>query len=1356
MKGYKPTATYKLIYVYTIHDEQHEGKLKIGKAELSSLKSASQLVPNCDELVTAAKKRIDQQTKTAMVDYDLLYTELAIRHLTMEDGSVQIDLFEDHDIHDVLKNSGHFPLLFRESGKDSEWYTISLDIAKKAISTYKAGKCVIHCDTENEKAFQTITPSIVLRDEQERNIKKTISVFKTENKMLWDCKMRYGKTVTAFELMRQMGSKKVIVITHRPAVEDSWDTDHDLIFKGTNHRFIDKTKESIDGYDAIIDSKNDQILYEMVQNDIPFTYFASIQDLRHSKRVGGPYNKNNAVFDLEWDLLIIDEAHEGVQTEHGEAVIKALIKPKTKVLSLTGTAYSIRKDYGDNVFTWTYVDEQKAKQMWEELHPFEKNPYADLPTMNILTFDLGDKIDSSYRYVTEDMAFNFREFFRTWTGDIKRDYRPIPEGKNIGDFVHEDAVWSFLNLISTKDESTNYPFSTEEYVDMFRHTFWLVPGVKEAKALSKLLKSHPVFCDYGVVNVAGDGDEEEQYDIALKKVKNAIKTNEKTITISCGRLTTGVTVREWTAIMMLSGSTKTSVNGYMQAIFRVQSPGVINGKQKENCYVFDFAPDRALSVIGEAHKQANKTGQGGTDRIGLGEFLNFCPVISVEGTEMHVYDVPEMMRQIKRISVDSAINSGFDDNTIYLSDAGLTRTDLDLEILRKLSDVVAPKKKSSGAKHVEISGNGLTKEQRRKLGIIKKKPKKELTEEERELLEIERKEKQEQQKLFDLLRAISIRLPLLFYGADVDISQVIHLKDFVELVDDESWEEFMPKNLKKELFLAISKYYDEDVLVGAGLRIRKLAKAADEYPPTIRASKIVEIISKFKNPDKETVLTPWRVVNMHMGDTLGGYNFYDEQYGKELEEPRLIENDEVTADILLNPDVKILEMNSKSGLYPLYVAYSIYKFKVQGKEIDNSQEELQRIWDETIQNNIFVLCKTKMARSITIRTLVGYSKKPTNVVCLTKLYERMSDLGRFRNILTNAKTWNKEGDRLKFEAIIGNPPYQETGGSGGTSDSPIFQIFAEAALKLNPKYTSLIMPARWYAGGRENLIGAFREMMLNNKSVKKLITYDDSHDVFPSVEIKGGLCVYLTDTSYSGDCEYTLITDGKRETAVRDLSEFDILIKYPTLAKIVKKVMEVNKDNPTVDSLISNDTPFGISTNPKESKKNPIKVYPKSDESHSTKLFYIDKSKRTVEYISKDIISKNADAIEKEKVFIPSGYGAGEKFPHQIIGVPEYAGANSVCSQSFLYAAFASSEEAKNFISYLSTKFFRALVLAMKITQSAPTKVYRFVPIQDFTSQSNICWQAPITEIDKQLYTIYGLTPDEIDFIEEKIKVMES
>lgn len=357
---------------------------------------------------------------------------------------------------------------------------------------------------------------------------------------------------------------------------------------------------------------------------------------------------------------------------------------------------------------------------------------------------------------------------------------------------------SFLDLISSENPESNYPYSTPEYREMFRHTLWMVPGVKEASALSRLLKDHPVFGAYKVANVAGDGDAEMPYDNALTLVKQVIKANRYTITISCGKLTTGVTVPEWTAVMMLTGSASTAASGYMQTIFRVQSAGVLDGKQKERCYVFDFAPDRALNVISEVNR-ITKRGRTNEEqnRAALGEFLNFCPVIAVDGTQMTAYSVSKMMRQIKRLTVDRAIKSGFDDESVYKQDTGIVMDEDDVQLFHTLSDKLSEQKAAKKETKVHINHQGLTGEEYEKADKISNKPKRERTKEDDDLLKKLQEQKKEREKVIRLLRNVSIRLPLLIYGAKVDLTESIKMADFITLVDEESWQEFMPKTVDK-------------------------------------------------------------------------------------------------------------------------------------------------------------------------------------------------------------------------------------------------------------------------------------------------------------------------------------------------------------------------------------------------------------------------------------------------------------------------------------------------------------------------------------------------------------------------------
>lgn len=1363
---YAGTMQYTLIYIFEIPDDAHRGYLKIGEHRFDSPSSYKQLLPNCEELNKQAKSRIDQYTKTALVRYNLLHTELARVQVRLEDGTVESRSFSDHDVHEVLDRSGYDVHKFYDTDKDSEWYKVDLPTAIAAIHAVKDGRNTLTAAEKVKTANSSVLrdsptdyrlPAIKLREEQRECVVKTQDVFADGDRMLWDCKMRFGKTVTAYALVKKMEFKKVLVVTHRPAVVDGWQSDFNLMFDD-DRVFVTKSNIKIgDRFtdeDASIDAENDRHLQNLAQSGKPFVYFASMQDLRSSAMVGGRYVKNRAVFTLDWDIVIYDEAHEGTQTELGLTVQRLLEQPKEgkkpkKVLQLSGTPYNLLNQYSDNaVYQWDYVMEQQAKRRWEKQHPGDHNPYADLPELRICTFDLRKKLTGSYRYEDENIAFNFREFFRTWTGDPKRDFRPLPSGTKVGDFVHAEDIWAFLDLISTESEDSNYPFATQEYRDMFCHTFWILPGVKEARAFSAMLKKHPCFQGYEIVNVAGEGDVEKPYDDALAEVREAIKNHDRTITLSCGKLTTGVTVKEWTGVMLLSGSSNTGAAGYMQTIFRVQSAGSIDGKQKMVCYAFDFAPDRALKVLAEVH-QLKKSAVGADDagRVALGEFLNFCPVLAEAETGMEPYDVSKMMRQLKKITVDAAIKSGFDDDSVYKADAGIVMDKEKLGLVEALKKRLSPQKKEKKQTKVDVNRQGLSPEEYKRAQDAKRKPKRERTAEEQAALDKEKEMKKQQQNLFDLLRNVSIRLPLLIFGTAADFDESIRLSEFVDKVDAASWQEFMPKELDQELFLKLLVFYDEDVIEGAGMRIRRMAKAADELMPTRRVMKIAEIFTYFKNPAKETVLTPWRVVNMHMGDTIGGYNFCKEDYPMQdglLEEPRLIERGEVTSALFLNEKVQILEMNSKSGLYPLYVAYTIYRMMLPKDEEQMTLEEAQGWWRRVLRDHLFVLCQTTMAVAITKRTLAGYTGAEVNAIYLTKLLDRMEDKQRLARKLMNPATWKKEGERLKFDAVVGNPPYQLTGGSGGTNDSPIYQHFVQLAKKVGPTYVSFIMPARWFTTGRENLIGRFRREMLTDRTISKMVVYTDSHDVFPSVEIKGGLCYFLMDSRYNGDCRYELVEGGIRSVDMRNLGDFDILIRNAKLGEIVKKVMSsISSENETIASIVSSDTPFGIPTNPFGSAKLSIPVYRYISVEHNTRLYYLENMERSIAYVSKTSITKNSRDIDKYKVLIPEAGGSGND--PMVLGKPICAPENSICSQTFLYVPFESEVKALNFISYLQTKLFRILVSACKISQHAPSKTYRFVPMQDFSR--------PWTDAD--LYAKYGLTDEEIAFIEATIKPME-
>ena len=337
---------------------------------------------------------------------------------------------------------------------------------------------------------------------------------------------------------------------------------------------------------------------------------------------------------------------------------------------------------------------------------------------------------------------------------------------------------------------------------------------------------------------------------------------------------------------MLAGSYSTAAAGYMQTIFRVQSAGQIDGKQKTDCYVFDFAPDRTLKVLAETANISRKAGRAGKrqeeHRDAMSDFINFCPVIAIEGTEMKPYSVNTMMEQLKRVYAEKAIKNGFDDASIY-NDNLMRLDDMDLEKFKTLKGIVGSSKAAPPLNDVEVNAQGFNEEEYKKAEEAKKKPKKERTPEQEELLKKLQEQRKNRNNAISILRGVSIRMPLMIYGANVPFDEDISIERFVEMVDEESWKEFMPNGVTKTIFKDFLKYYDRDVFISAGKEIRKLAASADELTPTERVKAVSRIFRYFKNPDKETVLTPWRVVNMHMSDCMGGWCFYGEDFETILE-----------------------------------------------------------------------------------------------------------------------------------------------------------------------------------------------------------------------------------------------------------------------------------------------------------------------------------------------------------------------------------------------------------------------------------------------------------------------------------------
>lgn len=1300
----------KLIYVFRIPDEAHSDCLKIGEATFDD--GNITLPPNSSALNKAATARIDQYTKTAGIAYELLHTEIAI---SVRDG--HLAGINDKEVHDVLLRSGIKRKVFDKVNGANEWFCCDLETAKRAITAAKEGRKALN---PNEISVNMTPPC--LYPNQRDAVEFTKDRFKRIKEVLWNAKMRFGKTITALTLIKEMPElKRVLIFSHRPVVNQSWYKDFQCVFCD-NNQYLYGSKTLGESFSSLES--------QFYKQNKKYFYFASIQDLRGSEVVGGNFDKNNEIFSTDWDLIIIDEAHEGTQTDLGKAVKKELKRSKTKFLHLSGTPFNIQDEFADeDTYTWDYVMEQRAKAQWDLTHPGDHNPYAGLPRMNIYTYDLGRLMNE---FADEDIAFNFREFFRT-TED--------------GEFVHKQHVEDFLNLLTkTREGDDVYPFANKRYRDIFRHTLWMVPGVKAAKALAAMLRNHPVFGMFEIVNVAGDGDEEEPNEEALRKVNNAIGPDPDmtcTITLSCGRLTTGVSVKPWTGVLMLSGSHNTAASAYMQTIFRVQTPATINGRVKEDCYVFDFAPDRTLKVLAETAKISTKAGKQTTsDRQQLGEFLNFCPIIAVDGSKMKRFNTEQMLQQLKRVYVERVVQHGFEDGYLYNNYELMRLSDVDIREFDELKGIIGKTKAMGKTNDIIVNNQGLTDEEYAEQEQLEKKNKRQRTPEEQARLEELKKKKKIKEDAISILRGISIRMPLMIYGAKVENEdEELTIDNFTQLVDPQSWEEFMPKGVTKQRFNAFKKYYDPDIFTAAAKRIRAMARAADRLSIEERIERIAAIFSTFRNPDKETVLTPWRVVNMHMSDCLGGYTFYNEDFSETIEEPRFVDRGDVTTEVF-SPDSHLLEINSKSGLYPLYLAYNIYRSRLRNAMFSpETLEEHQAIWDAAVAENIFVICKTPMAKSITRRTLLGFRNGKTNMWAPEDLINKIKNQPE----LFIKKVQDLVGKDMKIKAIVGNPPYQIIDGGGtGSSAVPVYNSFVAVSQSLKPNYISMIMPAKWYSGGRG--LDEFRQEMLNDTRMSKLVDFVDSRDVFPTVDIAGGICYFLWDADYDDDCTVVNISNGKMSSEKRLLNAFDTFIRDSRIIEIINKAMP-QTSSPSLAQKVYSRKPFGLRSFDKGFPAKP---------GRNIRLF----GSGGISYLSESDVPQNLALAPKWKVIMSkaSAEHAGQTDKEgrkRIVSRLEVLEPGTICTESYLLLdIFDSEEDARNMHKYMRTQFVRFLIGAILLTQNIVRDKFRFVPQQDFTANSDIDWSKSVAEIDQQLYAKYKLSDKEISFIESMIKPM--
>lgn len=660
-----------MIYAYTTPGIiYHDGWTKIGYTERD------------------VDLRIKEQTQTAHIIPHKEWQDLAI----FSDGKTR---FTDKEFHTYLvKNDIKRMDPEPDAEGCPEWFYISGDKAYDLFGKFKRDMGVL----------QTLgVVSYVLRKEQKDAVEQTKNYFLDSShkaECLWNAKPRFGKTLSTYDLCKELPNiEKVLIVTNRPAIANSWYDDYEK-FMGTESGFY-----FVSNVDGLKDKKyvlsREKYLDLVTNNEFKGCIeFISLQDLKGSLYFGGTFDKLNEVANLEWDLLVIDEAHEGVDTYKTDVAFDQIKRRYT--LHLSGTPFKALandKFPYNAIYNWTYADEQKAKHDWNESNE-EENPYANLPQLNLFTYKMSDIIRDKVAQGADFDDDGEKEAF-CW------DLNEFFETNSSGEFVHDDSVNKFLDALTIQEK---FPFSTDELRQELKHTLWLLNYVSSAKALAKKLQNHEVFKNYKIVLAAGDGkiDNEgnsldDNYDKNIKnsydKVVDAIKNNDKTITISVGQLTTGITIPEWTAVMMLSNVKSPSL--YMQAAFRAQNPCLFkNGKnsyRKQNAYVFDFDPARTLTIVEEFANDlmantVNGRGDSETRKEHVKELLNFFPVYGEDPNgEMIKLDAEKVLSIPRAIHAKEVVRHGFMSNFLFQNVGNIFNAPKEvIDIIKKFEPVKEP------------------------------------------------------------------------------------------------------------------------------------------------------------------------------------------------------------------------------------------------------------------------------------------------------------------------------------------------------------------------------------------------------------------------------------------------------------------------------------------------------------------------------------------------------------------------------------------------------------------------------------------------------------------------------------------
>lgn len=1174
--------------------------------------------------------------------------------------------------------------------------------------------------------------------------------------------MRFGKSFTSMCCAVKMGAKLVVVVSAKADVKLEWKRTVESHVRFADYDFI--TSKDLKG--------NKYLISEKIRSGRRVVCFLTLQDLKDKKIK----EHHKEVFENEIDLLLVDESHFGaradvygkvlravgyqkdikhtladddfVETEEADEAVKALNAKIT--IHLSGTPYRIlmgsefKKE--DIIAFFQFADIVRAQKEWDDSYILDDshkewdNPYFGFPQMIRFAFNPNKssrKLLKSLKH--SGITYAFSALLEPCS--VKKE----ENGKH-KKFKHEQEVLELLEVIDgSKEDEELLGFLNYDKIkqgNMCRHIVVVLPYCASCDALEQLLKDNQAkfknLNEYQIINISGVENETQYKD--SQAVKNAIRTYEasgkKTITLTVNRMLTGSTVPEWDTMLYLKDTS--SPQEYDQAIFRLQnqyiktykdeSGNTIKFNMKPQTLLVDFDPNRMFVMQEQKSLIYNVNVDIGGNReleSRIREDLEISPIITLNKDKMERVKAVDILTAVSDYQKDKGVREEASEIPI---DMGI----LDDEVLKNVIE-----KENELGSRAGLATNAYTGEDDEE-GTDFNAPDPNSGDDSHE----EQKTQQEpasEQKDNDKDEQISLEKKIRSYYARILLyafltnDHVLSLSDIIQTIDSKDNNRLAQNiGLHKSVLVRINRAINKFVLSQLDYKIKDLNDLAKSQSMTAEEKTSVAI-KKFGKLGDAIVVTP--------------SNICDDMVALLPEE---------CLRAVANGNGRLLDIAGTAGEFAMALAK-----RMTALGIDQA----------IIANSIYTIPKSTLCYEL-IRKV--YEMLGLNVQNIAKQIEAIYMFDKNRNpgltqerivkIISQNKSFDQikltdtpqEGaEPVKFEAVIGNPPYQKEDGGAKKSAQPIYQKFVFIAEKIEAKYLSLITPTRWFAGGKG--LDDFRDYMLDNQHIQELHDFIHPEEVFPATNNRGGICYFIQNNSYDNSSMSVRITthmeNNETVTSMRPLriGNLDIFIRYSQVIPILEKIGAFDNAFNGLSAHVSPRKPFGI-----ESKIIESKLFYSSPEGMIEPVLCYAKGQRKG-YIEKNIVSNFEEYGNVWKVLTPYANNIGTELNDDNQNSFSVA-PNSVCTETYLVIGAdlrLNQQSAENLSNYLKTKFARCLHCAAKISQHGTAKTYRFVPLQDFTEHSDIDWSKSIAEIDQQLYRKYNLSDDEIAFIEKMIKPME-